>query len=465
MDRNKFLIYFAILLIGFLISYHAIGARFDVRAIGILAFFLIFLPTLINPDIGLIIIIVSMLFSPEIVAGQTTRREIVVRIEDVLLVVILLAGFLRIVFTKDIGKVFRTKLTGLFFCYIGICALSSTFAAFFGSPEEVDVEQSFFATLKYFEYFLFFLLVRDNLRNMKQVKIFMVIFLITAVTVAIATNTYIQERLAMGEQFFRAVPPAETRGGAESGTLGGYLVFMIAIAGGLLLYTRSVPLRLYLTGLILLMFRGFLYTLSRTSYIAFVPMVIAFILFTTKTRKIIIIYFVIAISLVTGFLVPQMVRDRILLTVTTKESMAGPYVLLEDSAQARIDSWKAILLERFPRSPIFGHGVGRHFVDSQVFYTLGETGLAGLLIFGWILFRLFKMTRETLNDELVRNDAFSMGITVGFLGAFAALVGHALGANTFIIIKIMEPFWFLAAIVLSLPRLLKLEKEKTEVSS
>jgi len=30
---------------------------------------------------------------------------------------------------------------------------------------------------------------------------------------------------------------------------------------------------------------------------------------------------------------------------------------------------------------------------------------------------------------------------------------HSLGANTFIIVRIMEPFWFLVGMVLILPRL------------
>ena len=38
------------------------------------------------------------------------------------------------------------------------------------------------------------------------------------------------------------------------------------------------------------------------------------------------------------------------------------------------------------------------------------------------------------------------------------LIFSAIGTNTFLVIKIMEPFWFMAAIVLSLPRLLEKDK-------
>jgi hypothetical protein len=39
---------------------------------------------------------------------------------------------------------------------------------------------------------------------------------------------------------------------------------------------------------------------------------------------------------------------------------------------------------------------------------------------------------------------------------------HAIGANTFIIVRIMEPFWFLAGMVVMMPEIEKREtKERT----
>ncbi|MBL6972246.1 MAG: hypothetical protein ISR63_08955, partial [Desulfobacterales bacterium] len=40
------------------------------------------------------------------------------------------------------------------------------------------------------------------------------------------------------------------------------------------------------------------------------------------------------------------------------------------------------------------------------------------------------------------------------------LLFHSIGANTFIIVRIMEPFWFIVGIITVLPQL-----EKAEVSS
>jgi hypothetical protein len=33
------------------------------------------------------------------------------------------------------------------------------------------------------------------------------------------------------------------------------------------------------------------------------------------------------------------------------------------------------------------------------------------------------------------------------------MLGHAIGANTFIIVRIMEPFWFLTAMIIMIPKI------------
>lgn len=45
-------------------------------------------------------------------------------------------------------------------------------------------------------------------------------------------------------------------------------------------------------------------------------------------------------------------------------------------------------------------------------------------------------------------DSFYRGLSLGLFAGFIGLLFHAVGSNTFIIIRIMEPFWFLTAMVL-----------------
>jgi hypothetical protein len=42
-------------------------------------------------------------------------------------------------------------------------------------------------------------------------------------------------------------------------------------------------------------------------------------------------------------------------------------------------------------------------------------------------------------------------LTLGYLAGVVALLAHGIGANTFIIVRIMEPFWFLTGIIATLP--------------
>jgi hypothetical protein len=54
------------------------------------------------------------------------------------------------------------------------------------------------------------------------------------------------------------------------------------------------------------------------------------------------------------------------------------------------------------------------------------------------------ITWRNSHDDLLRG--LSVGLTAGLVG----LLVHAIGANTFIIVRIMEPFWFVTGIVIAL---------------
>ena len=454
MDNKNPALYLGILFLGLAISVFVIKGNFSPQILGIMVFCFIFIPTLLNPDIGLILIIVSMLLSPEMIVGSTSARLVAIRAEDVILLVIILAWLIRTSFTKSLVATFRTRLTLPFFLYILACIVSSLLAVLYG---EIDLRLSFFTILKYFEYFILFIMTMDILKNRKQIKVFILVFFLTALVVSVFSNVYINKEISVGSEFIRVAPPVETRGGGESGTLGGYLIFTMAMAGGLLIYSQTTATRIFLICLELVMFRAFLYTLSRGSYMAVIPVIAALIYFTNR-YKMAIIYSACIIAVMLIFFAPQMVKERVMTTVTTENVISGKHVVWEESPRARLDSWKDVLFNRLPKSPIFGYGVARFFIDGQIFLTLCEVGLLGFILFYWVLARLFKMAKDVLGTEVVKSDDLGMGLSVGFLAGFIGLIFSAIGTNTFLVIKIMEPFWFMAAIVLSLPRLLEKDK-------
>ncbi len=448
MNRDQLLASLGILFTAICMGLFVARYDFNPQAIGLFVLFLVFIPTVIKPDIGFIIIIISMLFSPDIILGKTSVREVSVRVDDIFLLVVIFAWLIRSAFTKDLSRAVNTKLTPLFFSYITICLISSVIAATMGT---IDLKLSLLSIMKYAEYFLLFLMVKDNLKNMRQVKLFVLIFLVIAFIVSVHTNMYIQDQINAGVTFFRVAPPVESRGGGEANTMGGYLLFMLALTAGLLIYSRNFLVRIFLIILALFMLRSFLYTLSRGSYLAFLPVALTLILLS---RRMIFAFLIGAIIVVAIMFMPQMVKERLSQTVVPKEGISGKYMELEESPQSRLDSWKSVVFEKFPKSPLIGHGVAKGFIDGQFFSTLEEVGFLGLLVFIWILVRLFNAARLSFHYLLKARDNFGMGLSVGFIAGFVGLLFHSISTNTFIIIRIMEPFWFMAAIVVSLPGIL-----------
>jgi O-antigen ligase len=86
-------------------------------------------------------------------------------------------------------------------------------------------------------------------------------------------------------------------------------------------------------------------------------------------------------------------------------------------------------------------------MDAQYPRILVETGIIGMLAFAWLIYAIFHAGLTTwryAQDDLLR------GLSVGLIAGLVGLLVHAIGANTFIIVRIMEPFWCLTGIVVAL---------------
>ena len=101
------------------------------------------------------------------------------------------------------------------------------------------------------------------------------------------------------------------------------------------------------------------------------------------------------------------------------------------------------------QKPIFGYGVtGYRFMDAQFPRVLVETGVLGFLAFLYLLYSIFRLAIQNLRSLQL---PINKGIVTGFIAGFGGLLFHGIGANTFIIVRIMEPFWLLVGIVAVLP--------------
>ena len=95
---------------------------------------------------------------------------------------------------------------------------------------------------------------------------------------------------------------------------------------------------------------------------------------------------------------------------------------------------------------------GWHFLDSQYFRSLSETGLFG---FSTLLFLLFRVMQTSFASLKAMNDRDPVyrALAVGFITGMFGLMVHAIGSNTFIIVRIIQPFWLLCALVYVLPEI------------
>jgi hypothetical protein len=283
-----------------------------------------------------------------------------------------------------------------------------------------------------------YFLVVNHLTEERQIKR----FLFTAVFTVAVVSLLALAQIPSGE---RVTAPFEGEGGGEPNTLGGYLVFMLAILLGLASETPGLLTRLGWLWLGGLAFLPLLYTLSRSSWLAVVPMVLTLLL--AVRRRGALVGLVSAALLVGPFLVPEAVIERLRYTYEQpfdREQIQVGGVRLDTSTSARVASftWG---LKGWSRAPIFGHGVtGFSFMDAQYVRVLVETGLTGFAVFAWLLACLLKEARRSL---AAAPPGWRRGLAAGYLAGLVGLMVHGIGANTFIIVRIMEPFWLMTGMI------------------
>jgi O-antigen ligase len=412
----------------------------------VLLLFLSFLHT----ELALHVILLSMLLSPEIVVGGIAGVSIgkpdakgdvlVLRIEDLILTTVCLAWLARAAIFKEVGLIRKTPLNAPIVAYTVALIVATLLGTFAGNVRPL---RGFFFTLKYVEYFVVYLMAVNYIRDEQQLRRLLRTALATCAVAAVMGMAQIPS----GE---RVSAPFEGSYG-EPNTFGGYLVFMLAVTLGLALAARTVPASLWCFALAAVIVVPLLYTLSRTSWLAALPMLLTLALLSP--RRVIVLAGLGAAMVLGSTLFPAQVVDRYNYTFHAPEARGDVRIgetRLDSSTSARLDSWRYGVRGWLER-PLLGYGVtGFPFMDAQYIRVLVEGGLLGLAAFLWLLWRILRMAWSAYRDAL--GTRFE-GLALGYIAGVVALVTHGIGANTFIIVRIMEPFWFLTGIVAVLPLL------------
>ena len=405
----------------------------------------IFVAAFLNSRLGLYILIFSMLLSPEFMAASmkgpgTLGRGVTLRLDDFLLMIIGLSWLAKSAIHKELGLFLRTPLNRPIFIYLAVCIIATGFGVMTG---RAALKSGFFFVLKYFEYFLVYFMAVNHLQTREQMNRFLFCLFLTAFIVSL----YGISEIPGGG---RVSAPFEGERG-EPNTFGGYLVFIGALAAGMLDRSESFKVKGALLILLAVIIPPLLFTQSRSSYLAAVP---AMLILGYLSKKRLLVFSLMLIMLAFSPLyLPTQVKERVLYTFTQpahRDQIEVGGVKLDTSTSARLVSWGEALRD-WTKRPLLGYGVtGYSFIDAQFPRVLVETGLLGLAAFIYLLVSVFKLTISNLKLLAIPSDR---GLVLGFLAGYIGLLIHAIGANTFIIVRIMEPFWLVAGIIVVLPKL------------
>jgi len=365
-------------------------------------------------------------------------------------VVITFAWLAKTAINKGLALFVKTPLNKAIGFYILVCVIATLRGAALGY---VVPAKGFFYILRYAEYFLLYILVVNHIHSRKQINFFLTAFFITCALVSIYGILQIPTGVRVSGPFEGEV--------GEPNTFGGYLLLILCIAIGIFLQNVPKRLKLTLAGLCVLIIFPFLYTLSRASYLAIIFSFLTFVIMSK--RRFVLITAMVAIIILGLAVKPEVVFSRVKYTFQEKQGSLAKIgnIYFDASSSARIFSWQDSF-QAWKKNPILGRGVtGYRFIDGQYIRTLPELGIIGFLALLWLLWSIFKHSlsiHKKMDDELYK------GLTLGFIVGFIGLTMHALTANTFIIIRIMEPFWFIAGIIMVLPALKEESLETNEAS-
>ncbi len=429
------ILFFFILIAGSVI----LGRFVSVEPTGLPVYFIIgFLAvglSLLDMRIAVGFLVMSMLLSPEIPIAGVPRRAVVIRFDDLLLIIIFISWLAKQAVNKKLPLLKASPINKYIFYYVAACFLFTGKGILMGN---VDYRQAVFYLLKYLEYFMIFWMTYNVINKKEDINIILKFFLITAVIIIVHSYFIFPERM---------YAPFDQ----EPASVGGYFLILTGLSLGLAIFNKKNYYKIFYTAVLVSLLPLIIFTQSRATYAGIPALYITVVALTTKYKKMLLlagIGAVVLLPVVLGGGLYDTLIERISYTFTGGSGTYG----LDPSSAARITSWRTHLLQNFPRRPLTGWGVtGRGFIDSQYVRTLVELGLIGFFAFALLKYKIVKYSVKIY--KLLDNNWYK-GLVIGFIGATAGLFMHATTSNTFIIVRIMGPFWFVTAIVLSLPRVL-----------
>lgn len=356
---------------------------------------------------------------------QTIRNRLFILPLGNKLIDVLLLGVILGVLYRDGKAAFRNPLTGFLLLLAVFYYLSLWQGAFYlNGPLPLSFDDVRFSNWKnYVEMFFYTIVTASAIKDRKQTLWLVLVMALSVLLVNKGFHDSLADRdLSHFSYDLRGPGPLGYAG--ENG-LATFEVMMAAFFLGIAAYVKRLSVRLGILALLLTCCYCILYSFSREAYVAFLAALI--FLGLLKERKLLIAVAIVLIAWET--ILPQSVQERI--AMTTENTGGGEQ--LDASSGKRVELWKDAL-DLFTADPVFGIGfdtyefLGRveDYRDTHNYYVkvLVETGVIGLLLFLWLLGKMWRLGYLLFRRA---EDPFWAAIGLGFL----ALICSATVVNFF----------------------------------
>lgn len=341
---------------------------------------------------------------------------------DSLIDVLLLGVLLGALFRGEVRlprKESLSKWLLLFAVFLYVSLWRGSF--YLGAPLPLSIDDPRFSDWKnYVEMPVFCLVTATIVKDVRQMKLLIVAMCFSLLLVNVSFYHTVSGRDL--SHFSYDVRYSGQLGYADVNGLAAFEVMFFVFLWSLRAFESRGRVKLAILGAVLTCVYCLLFSFSRGGYVGFIAGLI--FLGILKERKLLIV----PLALVIGWQVflPESVKER--MTMTYEEDTG-----LDTSAGKRLILWQDAL-EMFTENPLFGSGfdtygylgrVGR-FRDTHNYYlkVLVETGVLGLTIFLWLLWKFFRLGYSVFKSA---EDPFLASLGLGF----AAMVVCAFILNLF----------------------------------
>jgi putative inorganic carbon (HCO3(-)) transporter len=307
---------------------------------------------------------------------------------------------------------------------------------------------------------LLFLIVVAAIREIKQIKI--LVLLMALSTILVDVSFWLSTRGRDFSHFSYDTRDAGVLGYAGVNGFGAYVAQMIVFLFALYAFEKRKSVRLTILGLNAIGIYCLIYSFSRGAYLAFAISMVFLALF--RERKILVGLLIVVIGW--QVFLPTAAQERISMTYQKNEG-------LDKSAEERVEIWQDAW-KLFTNHPVFGVGLETYeylnrvsaeghgyFGDTHDYYlkVMAETGILGLLAFLWLLGVIF---REGWRLFRTAEDGFLKSLGLGFAALMVCAIILNLFGDRWTYLQVDGVLWVLLGCVVSGRMILRRQRQEEE---